>query len=119
MEQIVTIMRVRDIHFIVPPAQLLKVHMHDNQAVTRTAIVPAFLLAVLQEVKLIGLSGVTDEIALSTGTHGFHVCDARCLRQFLRLIPSQIHLLHSHEVRRTPTSVGIVTAIQQIPLIDR
>ena len=118
MEQIVTVMRVRDIHFIVPPAQLLEVHMHDNQAVTRTAIVPAFLLAVLQEVKLIGLPGVTDEIALSTGTHGFHVCDARCLRQFLRLIPSQIHLLHGHEVRRAPASVGIVTAIQQIPLIN-
>ena len=85
---------------------------------SRTPIVPALLLAVLQKIKFITIVRTADEISLSALTDRFHTSDRSGLRQFLRLIPPQVHLLHRREVRRTPSFVSIISTIQQIPFID-
>ena len=58
------------------------------------------------------------EVSLATLAQGLHVLDGGGSRQFLGRTPAQVHQFHSTEVGRTPTIVGYVATIHQVPLID-
>ena len=66
MEEIVTVIGVRFVEVIVLPIFFVVIDMVDEKAFSRNAIVPPLLLAVLQEVILVGVGRVADDVGIAT-----------------------------------------------------
>ena len=117
MEQVVTEVAVGYVHTVAHPRLLFVIHMEDKESIARTAIIPSFLPAVLQQIELVAVSRTANDIGLAAIAQRFHVLDGCRLSQLHRSSPSQVHLLHGREVRRAPSFVRIVTAVHEVPLI--
>ena len=105
------------IDLIIGPGLHKVIDMINEQPITWTAIVPAFLPTILQQIVFVIVTRVTYQIGIAPLTHGFHARNRGGSSQFLGLLPTQIHLLHSREINRTPAFASIVATIHQVPLI--
>ena len=117
MKHIIAEITVRDVNIIVCPTRQRVVHMSNQQSAAGTAIVPPYLLTILQQIVLIFISWVAYNIGFTPSTQWFHSCNSGRFCQFLRLIPFHIDPLHGREVRRAPPSIDIVTAVHDIPFV--
>ena len=118
MEVVHAVVRGGDVHGVPRPTGLPEVDMADQQAVAWQESVPAFALAILQEIVFRRAGIVDDTIGRPAFAQRRHLRDGLWAGERFGLLPAQVFALMDGIVGRAPAVVAVVAPVHQVPFVE-